>query len=71
MGRGDPGLYTRVGSTEVRGLARTYADVAVGELLALIGSHGYLEIAVRQGSAALATSATVGSLVTTTPGGRR
>jgi S-adenosylmethionine hydrolase len=33
-------------------LCRTYSDVEVGTLLALIGSHGFLEIAVNQGSAA-------------------
>ncbi len=31
---------------------RTYADVEKGGLLALVGSDGYLEIAVREGSAA-------------------
>jgi S-adenosylmethionine hydrolase len=31
---------------------QTYADVAAGEVLALIGSSGYLEIAVRNGRAA-------------------
>ncbi|MGA0368795.1 MAG: SAM hydrolase/SAM-dependent halogenase family protein [Kiritimatiellia bacterium] len=33
-------------------LNRTYGEVAEGEGLLLIGSHGFLEIAVRQGSAA-------------------
>ena len=33
-------------------LCRTYSDVQVGSLLGLIGSHGFLEIAVNQGSAA-------------------
>jgi len=33
-------------------LCRTYSDVRVGALLGLIGSHGFLEIAVNQGSAA-------------------
>ncbi|MCS7179403.1 MAG: SAM-dependent chlorinase/fluorinase [Anaerolineae bacterium] len=37
---------------EVHGIRRTYGEVAVGELLALIGSSGFLEIALRQGSAA-------------------
>ncbi|HEV2126048.1 MAG TPA: SAM-dependent chlorinase/fluorinase, partial [Chloroflexota bacterium] len=32
-------------------LRRTYADVAAGEPLALIGSSGFLEIAVRNGNA--------------------
>jgi hypothetical protein len=34
------------------GLCRTYADVAPGSVLALVGSSGFLEIAVRDGSAA-------------------
>ncbi|NLH49962.1 MAG: SAM-dependent chlorinase/fluorinase [Myxococcales bacterium] len=33
-------------------LSRTYDDVPHGQLLALIGSHGFLELAVREGSAA-------------------
>lgn len=33
-------------------VCRTYADVEKGTLLALVGSDGYLEIAVREGSAA-------------------
>jgi hypothetical protein len=40
------------GSRRVRGLARVYADVERGALCALIGSDGYLELAVREGSAA-------------------
>ena len=33
-------------------LLRTYADTGVGEPLALVGSNGYVEVAVREGSAA-------------------
>lgn len=33
-------------------IRRTYGDVAVGELIALVGSSGLVEIAVRDGSAA-------------------
>jgi hypothetical protein len=33
-------------------LGRTYGEVAAGEFLALVGSHGYLEIACVQGNAA-------------------
>lgn len=33
-------------------LSRTYGDVEEGKALLLVGSHGFLEIAVRQGSAA-------------------
>jgi S-adenosylmethionine hydrolase len=41
-----------LGSLTVKGLSRTYGDVAAGEYLALVGSHGYLEIACAQGNAA-------------------
>ncbi len=34
------------------GLANSYADIAKGEPLCIIGSHGFLEIAVREGHAA-------------------
>jgi S-adenosylmethionine hydrolase len=48
-GRGD-------GTVEVQGtllrIVRTYGDVTEGEVLALIGSHGLIEVAVRGGSAA-------------------
>jgi S-adenosylmethionine hydrolase len=57
-------LITNIPATEVnnkRGLIainqqnipyfQTYSDVAVGELLALVGSHDWLEIAVNNGSA--------------------
>jgi hypothetical protein len=42
---------------------RTYSDVAVGELLALIGSSGYLEIAVRTGRASDVLDAGIGTAV--------
>jgi hypothetical protein len=41
-----------LGSLTLRGLVRTYGDVPPGNFLALIGSHGYLEIACAQGNAA-------------------
>jgi S-adenosyl-L-methionine hydrolase (adenosine-forming) len=44
-------------------LRRTYTDVAPGELLALIGSRGLLEISVRDGSAAQRLSAATGQPV--------
>jgi hypothetical protein len=40
------------GGQEMRGLHRTYADVEPGDLVALIGSEGHVEIAVREGSGA-------------------
>lgn len=47
-----PGAHVRVGSNDIGPLRHTYADVATGRALALIGSAGYLEISVRDGSAA-------------------
>jgi S-adenosylmethionine hydrolase len=41
-----------LGSLTVKGLSSTYGDAAVGEFLALVGSHGYLEIACAGGNAA-------------------
>jgi S-adenosylmethionine hydrolase len=40
------------GTGRIQGLQDTYARVAPGQMLALIGSHDCLEIAVREGSAA-------------------
>jgi len=45
-------LVAHVGGATVAGLRRTFGDVASGELLAYTGSSGYLEIGVRNGSAA-------------------
>ena len=39
-------------SLTLQGLSRTYGDVVSGQFLALVGSHGYLEIACAQGNAA-------------------
>lgn len=41
-----------VAGQEIAGVHRTYAEVKRGEILALVGSGGHLEIAVREGSAA-------------------
>jgi S-adenosylmethionine hydrolase len=45
-------VFVRCGDVTLRGIYRTYTDVPVGKTLALFGSHGGLEIAVRGGSAA-------------------
>ena len=39
-----------VGEQVIHALSRTYADVQDGEVMALFGSSGYLEIAVRNGN---------------------
>jgi S-adenosylmethionine hydrolase len=41
----------------------TYSDVAIGEILVLVGSHGWVEIAVRNGHAQKYLDLTVGNMV--------
>jgi S-adenosylmethionine hydrolase len=50
-GRGDGGELS-VGGFHTKQVFRTYGDVNHGQPLALRGSHGFIEIAVRDGSAA-------------------
>ncbi len=54
-------------SVEVRGkkikARQTYSNVKVGELIALVGSHGWVEIAVNSGNAKLELGAELGSEV--------
>lgn len=42
---------------------QTYADVALGEIIGLVGSHGWVEIAVNRGSAQVQLGLVVGSPV--------
>lgn len=53
----------RVGKEQIERISRTYADVEPNELLAYLGSSGYLEIAVREGNAAVRLGVTVGAPV--------
>lgn len=57
------GKIIRVGRRVVGKLRRTYHDVAPGKPLALLGSSGLLEIAVRDGSAARTLKLKVGDEV--------
>lgn len=50
---GREGLEARIRRRTIRPFVRTYADVEPGDLAVLIGSGGRLEIAVRDGSAAI------------------
>ena len=50
-------------------LRRTYADAATGEAIALVGSSGLVEIAVRDGSASALLGLTRGSSVVLLPAG--
>jgi S-adenosylmethionine hydrolase len=60
-------LGARGGTVEVNGASlpvrRTYAEVGAGEPIALVGSSGFVEIAVRDGSAALSLSLERGARV--------
>jgi S-adenosylmethionine hydrolase len=52
-----PGVKTnaievRIGRERIHRLALTYAETAIGEVFAIVGSSGYLEIAANQASAA-------------------
>jgi S-adenosylmethionine hydrolase len=53
----------RAGGRDLGRLRRTYWDVAPGRPLALIGSSGLLEVAVRDGSAAQELGVRVGDEV--------
>ena len=57
----------RIADREVKGPVKAYALVADGDLLSLVGSSGYLEIAVRNGSAATALKVGRGAQVTIKP----
>ncbi len=57
------GARVVLADVELRGIRRTYGDVAVGEPVALVGSSGFLEIAIRQGSAAMALGVVAGAPV--------
>ena len=46
-----PNYEITIGSTQLRRINRAYAESDIGELLAIIGSFGMLEIAVNGGSA--------------------
>lgn len=52
-----------VKDVHVRGLSKAYVDRGRGELLALVGSTGRIEVSVREGSAAEALGASVGTKV--------
>ncbi|MCX7590821.1 MAG: SAM-dependent chlorinase/fluorinase [Kiritimatiellae bacterium] len=47
-----PSVCFETGTIVIESLSPTYSSVAPGEPLALVGSMGYVEIAVREGSAA-------------------
>ncbi len=59
----EQGALVWVGDRVAGTIRRTYADVDPGELVALIGSSGLLEVSVRDGSAAVTLDASRGTPV--------
>jgi S-adenosyl-L-methionine hydrolase (adenosine-forming) len=59
----EPGVRIRVAGTDVGALRRTFGDVERGTLVALVGSGGTVEVAVRDGSAARLLGVGVGAEV--------
>jgi S-adenosylmethionine hydrolase len=53
----------KIKGQSIRGIVNTYAEVAPGKLMALIGSEGHLEISVSGGSACQTLEAKVGDEV--------
>jgi S-adenosylmethionine hydrolase len=53
----------RAGTHRIHRLALTYAETSVGDLFAIVGSSGYLEIAVNQASAATVLGCSAGAPV--------
>lgn len=45
-------IELRIAAERIRRLALTYAETEIGEMFAIVGSAGYLEIAANQASAA-------------------
>ncbi len=58
-------VTVRIGGRKIDGLATSYQDA---DLVALIGSHGYLEVAARNGNAAKLLGVSTGGEVTVTVG---
>jgi hypothetical protein len=56
-----PSATVRMGPIVVRGPVSAYADAAVGDALAIVGSYDLLELAVNRGSLARATDAGPGT----------
>lgn len=56
-------IAVRIIDQRIAGLRRTFSDVPVGALIALIGSSDHLELAVRNGSAAQTLGVGIGDTV--------
>jgi S-adenosylmethionine hydrolase len=58
------GVEILIGQTLITGIKRTFADAAPGELIALVGSSGHLEISIANGNAAQSLDLGPDSLIT-------
>jgi S-adenosylmethionine hydrolase len=58
-----------IGAATIRGVRRGYFEAGAGELCALVGSSGFLEVAVRDGSAAARLALGRGAAVRVRPDG--
>lgn len=67
MLRVDGPLVVRIAGHSIKGISQTYAAVKPGRLISVIGSSGFLEIAVSNGSAADQLSISVGDTVVIEP----
>jgi hypothetical protein len=56
-------IEVRAGLERITRLAATYAETSIGELFAIIGSSGYIEVVVNRGSAAKVLGIGTGSPV--------
>jgi S-adenosylmethionine hydrolase len=54
-------MEIRIGGGRIHRLALTYSDTAAGELFAIVGSSGFIEIAMNQASAAAKLACSAGS----------
>jgi S-adenosylmethionine hydrolase len=59
----DHPIELRAGLERITRLAATYAETMIGELFAIVGSSGYVEVVVNQGSAAKVLAVGTGSPV--------
>jgi S-adenosyl-L-methionine hydrolase (adenosine-forming) len=58
-----PSASVTAGQAQIAGICHNYSDAPRGDLLAMVGSNGYLEIAVNQGNAAARLDVSIGDRV--------
>lgn len=61
-----PAFQIAVGKAQIKKMARAYAEGAAGEVFAIVGSMGYVEISANRGAAVQAVGAGKGAEVTLT-----